>query len=74
MGAPVRVQVLPVSGMPFGTEVWIDDSEGTFTVYVDAALITKRGALLLSEILTSTVADWQRNEETVHRILRAVAG
>jgi DNA-binding beta-propeller fold protein YncE len=71
----MSVQVLRVSGMPYNTEVWVDDSPDQFTVYIDKKLITARGAVSLQAVLRSTVRDWQRlDDSAVYRTLRAITG
>lgn len=69
------LRVLRVSGMPFNTEIWVDDSVGCFTVYIDESLITERGATALQKILRDNVAGWRRLDgSSVLRTLRAVTG
>lgn len=69
------LRVLRVSGMPHNTEIWVDDSIDGFTVYIDKKLITARGATALQDILSRTVAGWQRLDESlVYRTLKAVTG
>jgi len=69
------VRVLCVSGMPCNVEVWVDDSPGRFTVYIDESLITERGAARLEAVLQRHAVGWQRLEESfVYRTLRAITG
>jgi hypothetical protein len=61
--------------MPFNVEIWVDDGDDCFTLYIDEDLITERGAEALQAILRSTVTGWQRVDESfVYRALRAVTG
>ncbi|MFI6491283.1 hypothetical protein [Streptomyces sp. NPDC050564] len=61
--------------MPYGVEIWLDDSEGEFTIYVDRALITDRGAKHLQAVLRRHAVGWQRLDHSfVHRALRAITG
>lgn len=69
------LRVLSVTGMPFNTEIWVDDRPDCFTVYIDRELMSERGAAALQAILRSTVTGWQRiDQATMLRTLRAVTG
>lgn len=69
------LRVQRVTGMPCNVDVWVDDSIGCFTVYIDKELITERGATALQQILRTTVAGWHRvDNDVVLRTLRAVTG
>lgn len=70
------VRVLSVSRMPHNVTVWVDDrDDGKFNVYVDETLVSSDGARALQQILNSTIAGWQRLDDTmVRRALRAVTG
>jgi hypothetical protein len=71
----MSVRVLAVSGMPCNVEIWVDDSEGDFTIYIDRALITDRGAKHLEQVLRRHAVGWQRLDHSfVHRTLRAITG
>ncbi|MEZ3180353.1 hypothetical protein KYY02_17160 [Streptomyces pimonensis] len=62
--------------MPFNVDMWVEDrDDGRFTVYVDRKLITKRGAQIMQQMLSTTVTGWQRLDEVaVRTALRAVTG
>lgn len=69
------VRVLRVSSMPFNVDIWVDDGEDCFTLYIDGELISDAGAVVLEAVLCSTVKDWRRVDESlVYRTLRAVTG
>lgn len=71
----MSVQVLCVSGMPYNVDVWVDDGQDCFTVYIDKKLITERGATSLEAALRKHVKGWQRLDESfVYRTLRAITG
>lgn len=72
----MSVRVMRVSGMPYNTEVWVDDrDDGRFIVYIDRKLITKRGARALQTILGTTITGWKRIDTSlVYSCLRAVTG
>jgi hypothetical protein len=71
----MSVRVLPVTGMPYNVEIWLDDSEDDFTIYIDRALITDRGAKHLEAVLRRHAVGWQRLDRSfVHRALRAITG
>lgn len=75
LGGPMSVRVLPVSGMPFNVDIWLDDSEDDFTIYIDRSLITDRGAMHLERVLRRHAGGWQRLDRSfVHRTLRAITG
>jgi hypothetical protein len=61
--------------MPFNVDIWVDDSDERFAVYIDKSLITERGATSLQQILRRHVTGWQRLDESfVYRTLRAITG
>lgn len=70
----MQVQVLRVSGMPFNTQVWVDDQPQRCTVYVDSALITESGVRFLEVILDYNSRYWQRRSGRPPRALHPVAG
>ena len=71
----MSVRVLAVSGMPYNVEIWLDDSQEDFMVYIDRALITDRGAKHLERVLRRHAAGWQRlDRSSVQRALRAITG
>jgi hypothetical protein len=71
----MSVRVLAVSGMPHNVDIWLDDSEDDFMIYIDRALITDRGAMHLERVLRRHAVGWQRLDQTfVRRTLRAITG
>lgn len=76
LGGPMSVRVVPVSGMPHNVQVWVEDrDDGRFNVYIDRSLIQDEGAFALQQIFNSTIAGWQRLDESIVRTaLRAVTG
>lgn len=72
----MSVRVLSVSKMPFNVQVWVEDrDDGRFNVYIDEKLITPEGAEALQRIFNTTVAGWQRLDESfVRAALAAVTG
>ena len=71
----MSVRVLPVTGMPHNVEIWLDDSDDDFTIYIDRALITDRGAKHLEAVLRRHAAGWQRLDHSLaRRTLRAITG
>jgi len=75
LGGPMSVRVLPVTGMPYNVEIWLDDSENDFRIYIDRALITDRGALHLERVLRRHAGGWERLDSSiVYRTLRAITG
>lgn len=70
----MQVQVLRVSGMPFNTQVWVDDRPHRCTVYVDSALVTESGVRFLEAILDYNARYWQRRVGKPTRSLHPVAG
>jgi hypothetical protein len=62
--------------MPHNVKVWVEDcDDGQFNVYVDKELVSEEGAQALEQVFNSTIAGWQRLDETmVRRALRAVTG
>lgn len=69
------LRVLRVSGMPFNTDIWVDDDLDGFTVYIDKKLITERGATALQAILRTNIDGWRRLDDSlVLRTLKAVTG
>jgi hypothetical protein len=71
----MRIQVLSVSAMPLGVQVWVEDSPSLLTVYVDTELLSESGALLLQAVFNDIVVAWERQSAVPARPhLRAVAG
>jgi len=71
----MSVRVLAVSGMPCNVEIWLDDSQEDFMIYIDRALITDRGAKHLERVLRRHAAGWKRLDYSfVRRNLRAITG
>lgn len=69
------LRVQRVTGMPCNVDVWIDDGLDCFTIYIDKALITKRGADALQRVLRKAGVGWQRvDNDDLMRTLRAVIG
>lgn len=61
--------------MPCNVEIWLDDTEDDFVIYIDRALITDRGAMHLERVLRRHAAGWERLDQSlVHRTLRAITG
>jgi hypothetical protein len=61
--------------MPFNVEIWLDDSDDDFMIYIDRALITDRGAKHLERVLRRHARGWERLDHSlVHRALRAITG
>jgi hypothetical protein len=61
--------------MPCNVEIWLDDSQDDFVIYIDRALITDRGAKHLEAILRRHAVGWQRLDHSfVRRTLRAITG
>jgi hypothetical protein len=53
--------------MPHNGQLFIQDEPDTFTVWIDASLISEEGARLLGEILTFSVRNWNRTPNYVNR-------
>lgn len=72
----MRVQVLRVSGMPYNTQIWVDDQPQKFTVYIDEALITEAGVRVLEIVLNYSIQFWGRlpDSEGQRPTLRPVVG
>lgn len=71
----MHIQVLSVTGMPLGVQVWVADGPNTLTIYVDSELLSEDGALLLQAIFNDLVVAWERQSAVPARPhLRAVAG
>jgi hypothetical protein len=69
------IQVLSVTGMPLGVQVWVVDGPMTMTIYVDSELLPEDGALLLQAVFNDIVGAWDRQSAVPTRPhLRAVAG
>lgn len=69
------LRVLRVTGMPCNVDVWVEDGDDCFTVYIDESLITERGAIALQAMFRTTVKGWRRVDGVaVLRALRAVTG
>lgn len=75
LGGPMSVRVLAVSGMPCNVDIWLDDSEDDFVIYIDRVLITDQGARHLERVLRRHAIGWQRlDRSVVYRTLRAITG
>lgn len=71
----MRIQVLSVTGMPLGVQVWVEDGPTALTIYVDSELLSEAGAILLQSVFNDIVGSWDRQSVAPARPhLRAVAG
>lgn len=71
----MQIQVLSVTGMPLGVQVWIEDGPAFMAIFVDSGLLSADGALVLQSVFNDIVGEWDRQSATpVRPHLRAVAG